>query len=87
MKLVYTDEAINDWKRFREFSVVHNPTAAARIKAELLNKIELLPDFPAMGALVEMARVRSASELIIVAANREDINGLIIEPIYQAIPL
>lgn len=55
MKLVYTDEAIKDLKRLREFIAVHNPSAAARIAAELVGKIELLPDFPKMGAPVEMA--------------------------------
>ncbi|GAA3589554.1 MULTISPECIES: type II toxin-antitoxin system RelE/ParE family toxin [Marinobacter] len=55
MKLVYTDEAIEDLKRLREFIAVHNPSAASRIAAELVTKIELLPDFPKMGTPVEMA--------------------------------
>ena len=57
MKLVYTDETIEDLKRLREFIAVHNPSAAARIAAELIAKIELLPDFPKLGAPVEMAPV------------------------------
>tara|TARA_R110000824_G_scaffold84723_2_gene211108 strand:- start:1336 stop:1617 length:282 start_codon:yes stop_codon:yes gene_type:complete len=57
VKLVYTDEAIGDLKRPREFISVHNPSAAGRIAAELVGKIELLPDFPKMGATVEMAPV------------------------------
>ena len=57
MKLVYTDEAINDLKRLREFVAVHSPSSAARIATELVGKIELLPDFPKMGAPVEMAPV------------------------------
>ena len=57
MKLVYTDEAIDDLKRLREFIAVHNPSAAARFGTELVGKIELLPDFPKMGAPVEMAPV------------------------------
>ena len=57
MKLVYTDEAIDDLKRLREFVVVHNPSAAARIATELVGKIELLPDFPRMGTPVEMVPV------------------------------
>ena len=57
MKLVYTDEAIEDLKRLREFIAVHNPSAEARIAAELVSKIELLPDFPKMGTPVEMAPV------------------------------
>tara|TARA_B100000678_G_scaffold164270_1_gene137142 strand:+ start:325 stop:606 length:282 start_codon:yes stop_codon:yes gene_type:complete len=55
VKLVYTDEAIEDLKRLREFIAAHNPSAAARIAAELVDKIELLPDFPRMGTPVEMA--------------------------------
>ncbi len=57
MNLVYTDEAIDDLKRIREFIAVHNPSAAARIATELVGKIELLPDFPKMGAPVEIAPV------------------------------
>jgi plasmid stabilization system protein ParE len=57
VKLVYTDEAIDDLKRLREFIAVHNPTAATRIASELVGKIELLPDFPKLGTPVEMAPV------------------------------
>ncbi|MFD2191213.1 type II toxin-antitoxin system RelE/ParE family toxin [Pistricoccus aurantiacus] len=57
MKLVYTDEAIEDLKRLREFIAVHNPSAAARVAAKLVTKIELLPDFPKLGAPVELAPV------------------------------
>ena len=57
MKLVYTDEAIDDLRRLREFIAVHNPLAAARIATELVSKIELLPDFPKMGTPAEMAPV------------------------------
>ncbi|QCF25932.1 type II toxin-antitoxin system RelE/ParE family toxin [Hydrocarboniclastica marina] len=57
MKLVYTDEAIEDLKRLREFIAGHNPSAAARIATELVGKIELLSDFPKIGTPVEMAPV------------------------------
>lgn len=57
MKLVYTDEAIDDLKRLREFIATHNPPAASRIAAELAGKIDLLPDFPKMGTPVEIAPV------------------------------
>jgi len=57
VKLVYTDEAIEDLKRLREFISAHNPPAAARIATELVGKIELLPDFPKMGTPVAMAPV------------------------------
>lgn len=55
MKLVYTDEAIKDLQRLREFIVVHNPPAATKIAAELVGKIELLPDFPQIGSPVGLA--------------------------------
>lgn len=57
MKLVYTYEAIQDLKCLREFIAVHNPSAAARVAAELVGKIELLTDFPRMGTPVEMAPI------------------------------
>jgi len=57
VKLVYTDEAIDDLKRLREFIAVHNPSAAVRVATELVSKIELLPDFPEMGTPVEKAPV------------------------------
>jgi len=55
VKLVYTNEAIEDLQRLREFIAIHNPSAAGRIAAELVGKIDLLPDFPKMGTPVEMA--------------------------------
>nr|WP_257535324.1 type II toxin-antitoxin system RelE/ParE family toxin [Marinobacter adhaerens] len=55
--MVYTDEAIEDLKRLREFIEAHNPPATAKIAAELVGKIGLLPDFPNMGTPVEMAPV------------------------------
>lgn len=57
MKLVYTNDAIEDLKRLREFIAVHHPTAASRIAAELVAKMELLPEFPRMGTPVQMAPV------------------------------
>lgn len=55
MTLVYTDEAIEDLKRLREFIAVHNPTAASRVAVELIAKIELLAEFPKIGTPVQMA--------------------------------
>lgn len=55
MNLVYTDEAIEDLKRLREFIAVHNPSAAGNIAAELITKIELLPELPRMGSQVKLA--------------------------------
>ena len=55
MKLVYTDVAIEDLKRLREFIEAHDPSAAARVAAELVGKIRLLPDFPHVGTPVPLA--------------------------------
>ncbi|PKM19522.1 MAG: plasmid stabilization protein [Gammaproteobacteria bacterium HGW-Gammaproteobacteria-15] len=55
MKLVYTVEAVEDLKRLRQFIAEHNPAAAHRIAAELVAKIKLLADFPAIGVPVAMA--------------------------------
>lgn len=55
MRLVYTDEAIQDLQRLRAFIAAHNPASGARIANELMAKIALLPDFPRIGTPVELA--------------------------------
>tara|TARA_R110001606_G_C15139980_1_gene624421 strand:+ start:441 stop:722 length:282 start_codon:yes stop_codon:yes gene_type:complete len=55
MKLVYTEEAINDLKRLRDFIAKHNSNTASRIAKELINKINLLVDFPHIGITVKLA--------------------------------
>ncbi|MFN2382452.1 MAG: type II toxin-antitoxin system RelE/ParE family toxin [Guyparkeria sp.] len=57
MRLVYTDEAVDDLKRLRGFIAVHDPSAAGRIATDLIDKIALLPDFPKMGRPAELAPV------------------------------
>lgn len=57
MKLVYTDEAIEDLKRLREYIAIHNSSAAAKIARELVGKIELLLNFPRIGTSIEMTPV------------------------------
>ena len=57
MKLVYTDDAIEDLQRLRRFIAVNNPSAASRVAQELVGKIELLPQFPKLGTPVVMAPV------------------------------
>lgn len=49
MNLVYTDEAIEDLKRLREFIAVHSSLVASRIAKELIEKIELSPSFLGWG--------------------------------------
>ena len=57
MKLVYTDEAIEDLKRLREYIEIHNSSVAAKIARELVGKIELLLNFPRIGTSIEMTPV------------------------------
>lgn len=57
MKLVYTDEAVEDLKRLRAFIAKHNPLSAQKIAKELVEKITLLPEFPKLGAPVALAPV------------------------------
>lgn len=57
MKLVYTDDAIEDLQRLRAFIAVHNPAAANKIAAELIGKIKLLADFPELGTAVALAPI------------------------------
>ena len=49
MNLVFTREAIADLVRLREFIAEHNPSAAARIAQELVERIEHLRRFPELG--------------------------------------
>ena len=55
MNLVYSAEALDDLARLREFIAEHNPKAAGRIAAELLERIKYLKRFPEMGHRVEQA--------------------------------
>ena len=52
MKLVYAPEAVADLIRLRSFIAEKSPTAAARIAAELIARIENLCAFPQLGRAV-----------------------------------
>ena len=52
MKLVYSEDAVGDLIRLRSFITEHDPTAAGRVAAELLQRLENLPLLPAMGNVV-----------------------------------
>ena len=56
-KLVYTDEAISDLKRLRDFIKQNNPSAAQRIASTLINRMTTLQDFPQLGKPVESSPV------------------------------
>jgi plasmid stabilization system protein ParE len=53
MKLVYAEQAISDLGRLRDFIAQHDASAAARIAAELIERIEHLRRFPLIGRLVD----------------------------------
>jgi plasmid stabilization system protein ParE len=55
VRLVYSEQAVADLERLRAFIAEHNPDAASRIGAELVERIEHLRLFPEMGRRVEEA--------------------------------
>lgn len=55
MRLVYSQEAVADLVRVRTFIAEKDPSAAARVAAELIARIENLCLFPHMGVEVEHA--------------------------------
>ncbi|MGH8225913.1 MAG: type II toxin-antitoxin system RelE/ParE family toxin [Gammaproteobacteria bacterium] len=55
MRLIYSEEAVADLVRLRAFIAEHDPTAAARIAAELVTRVEHLCKFPEMGHAVALA--------------------------------
>jgi plasmid stabilization system protein ParE len=54
-RLVHVAAAVDDLARLREFIAEHDPGAARRIAADLVNRIEALRDAPLMGWVVGMA--------------------------------
>lgn len=55
MRLAYSENAVADLVRLREFIAENDPLAAARVAAELLSRIENLGLYPEMGRAVELA--------------------------------
>ena len=55
MRLIYSQEAVADLVRLRAFIATHDPSAAARIAADLVGRIDHLCQFPAMGRSVTKA--------------------------------
>jgi plasmid stabilization system protein ParE len=55
VKLVYTEEAVDDLKHLRRFIAIHKPQAAAKMAKQLTQRIELLPTSPRMGTPVTLA--------------------------------
>ncbi|MGH8398306.1 MAG: type II toxin-antitoxin system RelE/ParE family toxin [Gammaproteobacteria bacterium] len=55
MRLLYSETAVSDLVRLREFIVEKDPLAAARVGAELVTRIENLLVFPELGHIVDQA--------------------------------
>ncbi|MBE7528106.1 type II toxin-antitoxin system RelE/ParE family toxin [Betaproteobacteria bacterium PRO4] len=55
MRLVYSEEAITDLVRLRQFIAEKDPGAASRIASELIARMEHLCKFPHTGVEVELA--------------------------------
>ena len=55
MRLIYSQEAVTDLVRLRAFIATHDPSAAARIAADLVARIDHLCQFPEMGRSVAEA--------------------------------
>ena len=55
MRLLYSQEAIDDLIRLRAFIAKNDPTAASRTAADLVARIDSLCNFPEMGRSVSQA--------------------------------
>ena len=55
MRLVYSQEAVADLVRLRTFIADNDPSAAGRIAADLVSRINNLCAFPEMGRTVSQA--------------------------------
>lgn len=53
--ITYTDEAIKDLQRLREFIARNNPVAASRVASNLVSRVKLLAEFPQIGTPVNQA--------------------------------
>lgn len=55
MKLVYSEEAVADLVRLRAFIAEKDPSAAARVAAEIIARVENIRLFPEIGRSVALA--------------------------------
>ena len=55
MRLEYTDRAVSDFIRLRRFIEKHDPSAAKRMAARLLESFSLLKEQPMLGYPVTLA--------------------------------
>lgn len=52
IQIIYTQEAIEDLQRLRNFIAKNNPVSAQRIAKELISRIQMLQSMPMMGRAV-----------------------------------
>lgn len=55
MRLVYSEDAVVDLVRLRAFIAEKDPSAAARVAAELISRVENIRLFPELGRSVALA--------------------------------
>ena len=55
MRLVYSEEAVSDLVRLRAFIAEKDSSAAARVAAELITRVENIRLFPELGRSVALA--------------------------------
>ena len=55
MKLIYSQEAVSDLVRLRDFIAEEDPGAAARVSLELVTRIDYICSFPHMGKAVALS--------------------------------
>ncbi len=55
MRISYSDEAIKDLTRLREFIEIKNPQAAQQASASIQKSITQLKEFPRLGVKVSLA--------------------------------
>lgn len=55
MKLLYSELAVKDLTRLRSFIAEHNPTSAANVSGNLIERIAKLVSFPRLGVPVSAA--------------------------------
>jgi addiction module RelE/StbE family toxin len=66
VKLIYSERAVSDLARLRDFISQYNPSAAARIADELVTKVLHLRRFPLIGRLVdESPEPRQIRDLVV----------------------
>lgn len=75
MRLQFSDQAIGDLARLREFIAVKNPAAASSISTQLVGSLQRLVDQPHMGRDSELPGVQAwiARDYVVHYVVRDDL--------------